>query len=863
MKKLLFSAIILIAACKTQKSLTDETTAVQLPEVEVKAPSMNDYHASVTKSFDLIHTKLDVSFDWEKHYLYGEATITMKPHFYASNTIYLDARGMEIKRVASINNKDTLNLNYGYANDTITISLLKNLNRDEKIIIYINYTAKPDELKSVGGSDAITSDKGLYFINADGKIKDKPRQIWTQGETQSNSVWFPTIDVPNQKSTEEINITVDDNFKTLSNGILVSSIPHPNKTRTDCWKMDMPHAPYLFMMAIGEFSIVKDSWRNKEVSYYVEPKYEVDARAIFGNTPEMLEFFSKKLGVDYAWPKYSQVIVQDYVSGAMENTSATLHGEFLQQTKRELIDHNSEDVISHELFHHWFGDLATCESWSNLPLNESFATYGEYLWNEYKYGRDEADMGLESDLKNYLDESKVKQEHLIRFYYENREDMFDRHSYAKGGTILHMLRKYVGDEAFFASLKLYLQRNYLKSAEVHDLRLAFEEVTGEDLNWFFNQWFLNQGHPNLNITYNWDNSTMSQTISVSQLQDLKTTPLYKLPVDVDFYFPNSKIRERIIITEQNQSFSYRFPEKPLMVNFDAEKMLTCSKMDDHSMQEWITLFNNSNLYLDKKEALDHLNTMPWNDSIATVFKAAMKDKNKKIQAIGIKNIDQLLLSNDSAQIGAELIEIANNKNIKSNVRVAAIEKLSLLSLNGKILNELNALYNDSSYNVMSAAIDGIAQKDLLAAKAKVKSLETNSDKNIQQVAAAFYSSYGDESNADFMLSIISSNDDVSYSSLNQINTYLKKQNKVSLIDKFANRYFMIGNATSDRYIRMFCIQGLYNMKNILTALNETSAEKERLAATVDSINKFGNDLIKIETNEDLKNYYTNYFNFSK
>jgi aminopeptidase N len=296
--------------------------------------------------------------------------------------------------------------------------------------------------------------------------------------------------------------------------------------------MDLPHAPYLFMMAIGEFAIVKDKWRDREVNYYVEPKYEIDARAIFGNTPEMMEFFSKKMGVDYAWPKYSQVVVRDYVSGAMENTSATIHGEFVQQTAREMIDRNNEDIVSHELFHHWFGDLATCESWSNLPLNESFATYGEYLWNEYKYGRDIADIGLESDLKSYLDESKMKQEHLIRFYYENREDMFDRHSYAKGGTILHMLRKYLGDDAFFAGLKLYLTNNSFKSAEVHDLRLAFEEVTGEDLNWFFNQWFLNQGHPKLSINYNWDAATMSQQITVEQLQDLNTTPLYKLPVPV-------------------------------------------------------------------------------------------------------------------------------------------------------------------------------------------------------------------------------------------------------------------------------------------------------------------------------------------
>jgi aminopeptidase N len=861
MKKLAIVSLLFIIACKSQKPAAETTITNELDEVTVTVPA-NDYRASVTKSFDLINTKLDVSFDWEKHYLMGEATITMKPHFYPAAKIYLDARGMEIKRVASINNKDTLNLNYSYGNDTITINLGKELTREEKITVYINYIAKPDELSKVGGSDAISSDKGLYFINADGKEKDKPKQIWTQGETQSNSVWFPTFDVPNQKTTQELNITVANNFKTLSNGLLVKSIPLANNMRTDCWKMDLPHAPYLFMMAIGDFAIVKDKWRDREVSYYVEPKYEVDARAIFGNTPEMMEFFSKKMGVDYAWPKYSQVVVRDYVSGAMENTSATIHGEFVQQTAREMIDRNNEDIVSHELFHHWFGDLATCESWSNLPLNESFATYGEYLWNEYKYGRDIADIGLESDLKSYLDESKMKQEHLIRFYYENREDMFDRHSYAKGGTILHMLRKYLGDDAFFAGLKLYLKNNSFKSAEVHDLRLAFEEVTGEDLNWFFNQWFLNQGHPTLSIKYNWDAATMTQQITVEQLQDLNTTPLYKLPVNVDFYFAGTKNTERIVITEKTQTFSFRFPSKPLVVNFDSEKMLTCSKTDEHSEEEWIALFNNAPLYLDKKEALEHLNTLTWNENIATVFRKAINDKNKKIRSFALSNIDPLLATTDSSSIGEELIKIANDTKINSAVRVNAISKLSALSLNGKVYATLNALCNDSSYNVIAASIEGISSNDMKEALKKVKPFENSTDENIVKIAANFYSKHGDASAAEFMLKSISG--DVNYGSLNIVNTYLKNQEDFSTIKLFTKRFIEIGNETNDKYIRMFCIQGLYLAKSKLDGLFDNSTvEKERISRELESINQAGTQLIENETNEDLKFYYKTYFKFSK
>ena len=209
--------------------------------------------------------------------------------------------------------------------------------------------------------------------------------------------------------TQEISMTVEKQFKTLSNGLLTSSHANPDGTRTDTWKLSEPHAPYLATMVVGDFAVVSDSWHGKPVDYYVEPKYVGTARAVFGNTPQMLDFFSKKLGVEYPWEKYAQVAVRDYVSGAMENTTASTFGSFVQASKRELLDANfqtSEFVVAHELFHHWFGDYVTCESWSNLPLNESFADYSEYLWAEHKYGADEA--GLVQESKSIITSKKPK-----------------------------------------------------------------------------------------------------------------------------------------------------------------------------------------------------------------------------------------------------------------------------------------------------------------------------------------------------------------------------------------------------------------------------------------------------------------------
>jgi aminopeptidase N len=326
---LLLNFIFLVSCSTSRKATTEAPVANTEPEVTIPEPV--NYRGSATMMHNLIHTKLDVSFDWASRVLLGEAEITLKPHFYTTNQLFLDARGMDINEVKIFKGNVKEELAYEYRNDSICITLDKFYTKADTFKVYVNYVAKPESLPK-GGSSAITSDKGLYFINADGSDPLKPRQIWTQGETQSSSVWFPTIDRPNQKTTQEIYITVDTSFVTLSNGKLISSIVNgQNGTRTDYWRQTIPHVPYLFMMAIGKYAVVKDYWKGIEVSYYVEPEYEPYARGIFAHTPEMLEFFSKKLGVDYPWEKYAQVVVRDYVSGAMENTTATIYGEFVQK----------------------------------------------------------------------------------------------------------------------------------------------------------------------------------------------------------------------------------------------------------------------------------------------------------------------------------------------------------------------------------------------------------------------------------------------------------------------------------------------------------------------------------------------------
>ncbi len=608
----LFLIILFFVSCNTNRIVLDNvrdtdnsintTLSSRQKIISEKEAFIKNYKGSKLKVNDLINTELHINFNYSKKQANGSAIITLKPHFYPTDSLTLDAQEFNIKTVNLKTEKNLIPLSYIYKNNKLRIKLNKTYSRNDTFTISVTYIANPEKVKSKK-SFAIHDNKGLYFIDTD---TDNP-QIWTQGETQSNSCWFPTIDSPNQKMTQDFYITAKNDYLTLSNGKLISSVPNADGTHTDYWKQTKPHAPYLAMIAVGKFSIIKNYWRNVPLTVYIEKDKKAKAEKIFGKTAEMIEFYSRMLNYDFPWDKYSQIVVKNFVSGAMENTGAVVFGEYVLNFKNEYRRMENEAVVAHELSHHWFGDLVTCESWANLPLNESFADYFEYLWIEHEYGRFEADNHLANDFNSYIFEQYFKNENLIRFYYKNRDDMFDSHSYQKGGMILHMLRYTVGDDAFRKSLNLYLKNNEYKSVEIHNLRLAFEEVTGEDLNWFFNEWFLNKGIPELNITYNITEKKASVTIV--QNQNFNKAPLYKIKTSVDIYFPDTIINKKITITKQTQTFSFNIKSKPLFLNFDPDNAVLCKKTENYTTEEYIDILDKAPLYNDKTEAFNKLKSV--------------------------------------------------------------------------------------------------------------------------------------------------------------------------------------------------------------------------------------------------------------
>ena len=698
-------------------------------------------HPAATILTDVEDTRLDVRFDYKRQYLLGTAVLTLRSHFYPQSQVVLDAKGFDIQKVELLGSPKNRNLAHTYDKRKLTITLDRAYPRTESYQVRIAYVAKPNELP-LGGSDAITADKGLYFINPLGTEKNKPRQIWTQGETQSSSCWFPTIDHPNQRMTQQISLTVEKQFRTLSNGALVNTKQNADGSRTDTWRLSQPHAPYLASIVVGDFAVVSDTWRGKPVDYYVEPQFANTARAVFGHTPEMMEFFSKKLGVDFPWEKYAQVPVRDYVSGAMENTTATTHGAGIQATRRELVDaayDTGESTIAHELFHQWFGDYVTCESWSNLPLNESFADYSELLWAEHKYGPDEAGLVQAIKLNNYLEEAQSKREPLIRYEYQEREQMFDRHSYDKGGRVLHMLRKYVGDEAFFAALHQYLVENKLSAVEVSELRTAFEEVTGEDLMWFFDQWFLQRGHPELKVTHSYANGQV--TLRVQQVQDTLFQPVFRLPVTVAVWGPNQAqpTEHRITITRANQTFTLPASQRPNLVKFDSESQLLAQLDEERTQAELLYQFYHAQHYQQKAEVLDLLQNKTMEMAVSGMLRTALTDKFWGVRRLALEH----LRGYRGPEPGVVRQEIQQLATTDPNPRVRAQALAALASF---VNEDYGATYltalADSSYTVAAAAVEALTRRPAAAGPARIAALENTPNGTLLLAIAGYYAKNG-------------------------------------------------------------------------------------------------------------------------
>nr|WP_262908025.1 M1 family aminopeptidase [Hymenobacter sp. 15J16-1T3B] len=713
------------------------------------APPALPTHDSPPRLHDLVHTHLALRFDYAKRYAYGQEWVTLKPHAYATDSLLLDAKGMDIKAVALVLGAQQQPLQYRYDGRQLRIKLNQVRQPGESYTVFVDYVAKPDEL-GAKGSAAIRDAKGLYFINPDSAVAGKPRQIWTQGETEASSVWFPTIDRPNQKTTADISLTVPARYVTLSNGRLSEQQTHPDGTRTDRWLQEQPHAPYLFMLAVGDFRVQREQWRGKEISYYLEPKYAAQAQAIFGRTPEMLAFFSQKLGVEFPWNKYAQVVVRDYVSGAMENTSASLFGEHAQGSARELLDWEYQLVereIAHELFHQWFGDYVTCESWGQLTVNESFANFSEVLWAEHQLGPDEAGRQAYRSLRTYLANPQNFTKPLVRRQYANQEDVFDAVTYQKGGRILQLLRHELGEDVFFRGLNLYLTRQALGTGEAEQLRLALEDASGRDLTGFFQQWYYRPGHPVVTIDYGpWDAATRTQAVTLRQTQG--GAP-YELPLDVDVYAGGRTQRHRLRLRETTQTFQLPAAQRPELINVDAENVLVWQKTDNKPLGAFAYQYQHAPRYLDRLEAILACAAHPEDAQARQTLLAALGDKYYALRWTVLENIDLVKQPALRAALLPAVRRLASHEP-SPQARAEALKVLGKLGDKRDARLFANAL-DSRSYTVQGAALQALTAVELPQALRRAPALEADHRGALTAALVAVYAQAGNPARLPFVL----------------------------------------------------------------------------------------------------------------
>lgn len=826
--------------------------------------SLGRFNPSAERTFELIHSKLELAFDWERQYALGKATLDLRPWFSSTDSLVLDARNFLVHSVHMLNSSGFEPVPYQYDGDKLTIRFPMILAKHDTVQVRIDYTARPAERDQFGGGRAITSDQGLFFINSDGKDPEKPRQIWSQGETEYNSFWFPTIDKPNQRCTQEVLLTVDTVFETLSNGILVSSNFNNDGTRTDYWKLDQPHAPYLCMVAVGDYAVVKDQWRDVPLSYYVEHDFRDHAKDIFAHTPEMLEVFSNLLQFPFPWPKYAQVVVRDYVSGAMENTTASVFGEFVQKRRRELIDNDNDLIVAHELFHQWFGDYVTCESWANLTLNEGFANYSEYLWLEHHAGKDEAEYHRMNEMTGYFRQAATNAHDLIYYDYENMDATFDAHSYNKGGLVLHMLRKMVGDEAFFASLNTYLTDNAYTAVEAADLRLAFEKVTGLDLTRFFDQWFFSSGHPELNIEYQWDAQSSEIRVLVEQIQDPdRYPPIFVLPVTIEVLEERgaSPVRHDVLLDRRRQVFTFPAAFKPIYVAFDADEILLAEKTESYNVSELIAQFEYADAFPDRFGAFRDLLALQASGSqdqaggmnLEPVIIAGMDDASPVIRRMAVEAID---IRN---QRMLEMLVWAAQNDPHSEVRVVALGQIAKTGDPGLADHVVDVIQRDSAYPVIAAGLSALPYLDFEKAEEQASTYDHQNNWDVLAGVASIFAFSGDSEYLPFFEKWLPEAE--GYAAFDLFESYS------TMVAQFPNADSVIGalevlqtigcSASDSPWRRVAAYSALESAAELLTDMSEGAADgrQDSLNQVIASIDAFQKAIRSHEVNKGLTRYF--------
>jgi len=526
------------------------------------------------------HVKLVLSLDPEKRRLTGVCYTTFEPVARAIDRVFFEAEDMKIERVSVGGGAEELA--FEKSEHGFKVKLPQTLKCGERLEIAVAY--RVDSPKA-----------GIYFTGPSVLYPTKPHQVWTQGQDEDAHFWYPVAaaDYPNHKMTTEVIATVPGGYTALSNGKLVlERNDGAASTTTFHWLQDRPHVSYLVTLVVGAFAKIQETYKDLPVEIYVDQALLPQAKRYFKGTADLVALFSRLYGVEYPWSgKYAQVMVQDFIFGGMENTTMTTMTDRILADERAGDEYRRQEIRlnSHELNHHWFGDLITCRDWSHAWINEGSATYGEVEAIEYLYGKKERDYYVKGLADVYFAEDARYRRPIVTNLYKEPIDLFDRHLYQKGGLVRHMLRYLLGDDGFYRSLKTFLTDNAYQPADTYDLIKAIEKATGRNLREFFDQWVFAAGYPEYKVTYTWDEGNKLATVKVEQRQKLEDdTGLFSMPIRFSFTFADGTTRDIDIahVGDQTATLHFPLPDKPVMFRFDPENWIL-KKLELHVPKEML------------------------------------------------------------------------------------------------------------------------------------------------------------------------------------------------------------------------------------------------------------------------------------
>ena len=518
------------------------------------------------RTYDLLHYKAELEPDLARARLMARATIVLE-FLRPTDQVALDAVDLEIEQVR-IGSEKTPML-FSVNGNSLRVELPREWQRNERLELVIDYSCSPRA--------------GMYFETD--LANPELASVFTYGEGGLHANWLPIYGDVNDKFSTEMVVSVPEPYVVVSNGRLVETRERDDGKTTYHWLQNLPHSNYLIAVYIADFEEGKLEPALGEIpqSFWVPRGRLEEGEVAFRNTARMVEYFSELFDYPYPWAKHDQIALPGFGS-AMEHTGVTLHHVSVLRTEEAPVDFGGPDfsqyytdwtaeaTISHELAHQWFGNNLTCRSLGHLWLNESFASYLMMLWAEESVGEDELLFAVELARRHYLD--YVAGEHIIRpleyHYFDDPTTIYNEaHTYLKGAAILHMLRRQLGDEAFFSSLADYLRQHEFSNVESRDLKTTIEGSTGLDLEAFFDDWITGAGHPVLEVRSRYLEDLGLVDLEIRQVQPwVEGQDLFRLQVPITLATTDETWTETVWLTEEKTQLLLPAAKEPVMISVD-------------------------------------------------------------------------------------------------------------------------------------------------------------------------------------------------------------------------------------------------------------------------------------------------------